>query len=448
MNSRRMGAAFCRTIVLPSWLVASWLAHGPATLEKAEAPIVEHPAVVDHPAPPAVDQPVVADHPAPPTVEQPAVADQPAPPAVDQPAVADRPAPPAIDQPVVADQPPPPAVEQSAVADHPAPPAVARPEPQQPVAVADNSANSQVDGTITTGSEPAADAVTTNSEKTAATVEAALTDPAQVLPPEPAPSQAQTAIAPVSRSRDAKPLDSVEILDECWVVDACIDRYLWALYQRAPKEDTISVSEQRQVTVKRKGKMVTVTRTISKPVDEDFSWKDPKAAARMGMSMTDYVIGGVTPNFKLKLFHLLYAAEQAGLSPGITSAFRDDYRQSIASGLAAASNRSYHGGSLHGGYGHGLAADVVSIAGATRDDRWASSEKLWKWIDAHTEFGIGRPYLGRDPAHLAPIDGKEYVDHRGGGAHVARAESKKRVRTSHAATKHPKTAKSSKVRTT
>jgi len=35
------------------------------------------------------------------------------------------------------------------------------------------------------------------------------------------------------------------------------------------------------------------------------------------------------------------------------------------------------------------------------------------WIDAHGQkFGIGRPYLDRDPPHIAPIDGKEYADHR------------------------------------
>ncbi len=187
-------------------------------------------------------------------------------------------------------------------------------------------------------------------------------------------------------------VDSVEILDECWDVNACIDRYLWALYQRTPKEDTIKVPEQREVTVKRKKKMVTVTRTFTRLVDEDFAWKDTKAAERAGMPMMDYVMGGVDRSFKLKLFHALLAAEQAGLSPGITSAFRDDYRQSIASGLKAASNKSYHGGSFRGGYGHGLAADIVSIDGATRDDRWRSSERLWKWVDAHgKEFGVARP---------------------------------------------------------
>jgi hypothetical protein len=111
----------------------------------------------------------------------------------------------------------------------------------------------------------------------------------------------------------------------------------------------------------------------------------------------------------------LRAAEQAGMSPGITSAFRDDYRQSIASGLKAATDRSYHGGSFRGGYGHGLAADVVSVDGATRNQRWTSTEKFWKWIDAHgKEFGIGRPYLGRDPPHVAPTDGREYAAHNPG----------------------------------
>ena len=133
------------------------------------------------------------------------------------------------------------------------------------------------------------------------------------------------------------------------------------------------------------------------------------------MPMMDYVIGGMDRSFKLKLFHTLHAAEQAGLSPGITSAFRDDYRQSITSGLKAATDRSYHGGSFRGGYGQGLAADVVSVKGGTRAQRRVSTENLWKWIDARgKEFGIGRPYLDKDPPHLAPIDGKEFAAHRGG----------------------------------
>ncbi len=207
----------------------------------------------------------------------------------------------------------------------------------------------------------------------------------------------------------------IELVGECMVVEPCIDQYLFALYERTPKEDTIKETEKRQVTVKRKGKMVTVTRSFTKLVENDFTWKDPKAAERIGMSMSDYVIGGMDKSFKMKLFYMLQAAENAGLQPGITSAFRDDYRQSIAAGLKAAANRSYHGGSLRGGYGKGLAADITSVSGKNRAQRWASTEVLWKWVDANgKQFGIGRPYLAFDPPHVGPIDGPEYASRRGG----------------------------------
>jgi hypothetical protein len=282
-------------------------------------------------------------------------------------------------------------------------------------------------------------------------VETASTSSPDVPPTEPAPVQVATANPSDLEPGDAgKAVSSIEIVDECLVVDICVDRYLWALYQRTPKEDTIKELERRKVAVKRKGKMRTVVRTFTKLVDEDFGWKDPKAAQRAGMSMMDYVIGGMDRNFKLKLFHTLHAAEAAGLSPGITSAFRDDYRQSIASGLKAASNKSYHGGSSRGGYGHGLAADIVSVQGGTRDQRWTSSEKLWKWVDAHgKEFGIGRPYLGRDPPHVAPVDGKEYAAHNR-GSKQARSDVKKvkRVAVRHdpSLAKRPRAAAASKMR--
>ena len=251
--------------------------------------------------------------------------------------------------------------------------------------------------------------------------------------PPPAPEVPLVQMASASSSDPLpievkQPLALIEIPDEC--LDSCVDRYLWALYQRTPKEDSLKVHERRKVAIKRKGKMVTVTRTFTRLVDQDFTWKDPHAAEKAGMAMMDYVIGGMDRSFKTKLFHTLRAAEQAGMSPGITSAFRDDYRQSIASGLKAATDRSYHGGSFRGGYGHGLAADVVSVDGATRDQRWTSTEKFWKWIDAHgKEFGIGRPYLGRDPPHIAPIDGKEYAAHNPGmKVQRADADSKKHTR--------------------
>lgn len=225
-------------------------------------------------------------------------------------------------------------------------------------------------------------------------------------------------------------ITSPEIVDECLVIETCADRFLWQLYQRTPKEDSIRESKQTRVTIKRKGKLRTVTRTTTFIVDEDFGWKDPKAAKNAGMSLMVYVIGGVDREFKLKLFRMLHAAEEAGLSPGITSGFRDDYRQSIASGLKAANNRSYHGGSSRGGYGHGLAADIVSTKGATRAERFGYSRALWKWVDEHgNEFGLGRPYLDRDPPHVAPVDGEEYAHHRPGvKARQAAAESNSTAR--------------------
>jgi hypothetical protein len=211
--------------------------------------------------------------------------------------------------------------------------------------------------------------------------------------------------------RNAVP--AIELVDECLVVDTCIEEYLWAVYQRTKKVDTNKVVERRKVAVKKKGKTRTVVKSFTTLVDQDFTWKDPKAAERAGMSMKEYVIGGMDRGFKLKLFRALRALDEAGLAPGITSAFRDNYRQSIASGLKAATDRSYHGGSLRGGYGHGMAADLVSVKGETRGQRWISSEILWKWIDAHgQQYGVGRPYLDRDPPHVAPTDGKEYTDRR------------------------------------
>ena len=281
-------------------------------------------------------------------------------------------------------------------------------------------------------------------------VTAALTDSSEMLRPEtPSEPTAETSMPTPAPGAANQAVGSTEVLDECLVVERCVDRYLWALYQRTPKEDSVKEQDQRKVTVKKRGKLVTVTRTFTRLVDEDFSWKDPKAAEHTGMPMADYVIGGMDRDFKLKLFHMLHVAEEAGLSPGITSAFRDDYRQSIASGLKAADNRSYHGGSLRGGYGHGLAADIVSVNGATRAQRLTSSETLWKWVDAHgTEFGIGRPYLGRDPPHVAPIDGKEYAAHHPGinarqVESAAKPHNKLALRDDRSATKRVRTARSS-----
>jgi hypothetical protein len=310
-------------------------------------------------------------------------------------------------------------------------------------------------------------------EEVASTAERLLlSESSQPLPPETQPVQVATASTPdpsaekaVSSTEtldetsqtfasetpsDAKEtVNSTEARDECLTREVCIDQYLWSVYQRTPKQDTVKVVEQRKMTINVKGKSRTIIKEFTKLVDEDFTWKDPKAAEKAGKPLMEYVIGGMDQNFKLKLYHALRAMDEAGLSPGITSAFRDDYRQSLTTGLKAATDRSYHGGSFRGGYGHGLAVDLVSVKGENRAERLISSENLWKWLDAHgKETGIGRPYLDKDPPHVAPIDGKEYADHfRGANSQHARPEIKKRnflaVRDNHSIANLARTAKSS-----
>jgi len=242
---------------------------------------------------------------------------------------------------------------------------------------------------------------------------AALSDP----PPMPQPATSPVLLAATSPTdpvqNAGRPVIRSEALDACPEPDVCIDQYLWSLYERTPKVDTVKVEERIKVKVKKKGKTRTVVKTLTKYITEDFGWKDPKAAQKAGMSLKDYVIGGMDRDFRGKLYNALRAMDDAGFSPGITSGFRDDYRQELANGNKAAPDSSYHGGSRRGGYGHGLAADLVSVKGDTRADRCTWSEILWKWIDAHEkELGIGRPYLDKDPPHVGPIDGKEYADKR------------------------------------
>jgi hypothetical protein len=287
----------------------------------------------------------------------------------------------------------------------------------------------------------------------AAAIDPALAAKSETLPPNaPAASVAPGGALILQQTETRDAVSSLETFDECPDPAICIDEYLWAAYQRTPKRDSVREVERKKVSVKKKGKTRTVTKKVSKLVAEDFTWKDQKAADKAGMSLKDYVIGGMDPGFKVTLYHALRAIEEAGLEPGITSAFRDDYRQSLTKGIKAAVGHSYHGGSAHGGYGHGLAADLVSVRGVTRTEQCANSDLLWKWIDAHgPQLGIGRPYLDRDPPHVGPIDGREYAAHRNkDGTKHASLDHKKHhrvaARDEHKHAKHTKTAKHMKVK--
>jgi len=148
-----------------------------------------------------------------------------------------------------------------------------------------------------------------------------------------------------------------------------VDRYLWEVYQRKPiKSDSTG----------------------------DFTWKDPAAAKRRGLSLQAYVIGGMDPDFREQLYHAGRAMDAHGIRWSMLSAFRDDYRQALATGFKAHGGNSQHGGSnATGGYGHGRAIDITGAEG--------DSTAVWYWIDAHGEkFGLRRPMPGADPAHIQP----------------------------------------------
>jgi hypothetical protein len=146
-----------------------------------------------------------------------------------------------------------------------------------------------------------------------------------------------------------------------------VDRYLWEVYQRAPTKRDHS---------------------------GDFTWKDPAAAKRMGMSLPEYVIGGMDPDFREQLYHAGQAMDADGIQWSLLSAFRDDYRQGLAKGFKAKVGRSLHGGSrATGGYGHGRAVDVTNADG--------DADIVWHWLDANgSKFGLHRPIPGPDPAHV------------------------------------------------
>ena len=146
-----------------------------------------------------------------------------------------------------------------------------------------------------------------------------------------------------------------------------VEEYLWEVYQRAP---------------------------IKRDSGGDFTWKDQAAAKRLGMSLSTYVIGGMDPDFREQLYHAGRAMDAAGIHWSMLSAFRDDWRQQIASGFKAHAGNSLHGGSrATGGYGHGRAIDVTSADG--------KDEEVWHWVDAHgARFGLRRPMPGVDPAHI------------------------------------------------
>jgi hypothetical protein len=146
-----------------------------------------------------------------------------------------------------------------------------------------------------------------------------------------------------------------------------VNQYLWGVYERT--------------TVKRDG-------------SGDFTWKDVAAAARLGVTLGDYVIVGMDRDFRELLYRAGLAMDAAGFRWTILSGFRDDYRQGLVSGYKALIGDSLHGGSITtGGYGHGCAVDIRDAGG--------NSQMLRAFIDANSaSLNLERPLPGIDPGHI------------------------------------------------
>jgi hypothetical protein len=149
--------------------------------------------------------------------------------------------------------------------------------------------------------------------------------------------------------------------------------YLWEVYQRS---------------------------TVKKDGSGEFTWKDIDAAKHAGLSMEDYTIGGIDPDFRELIYAIGQAMDAAGVEWSILSGYRDDYRQNLASGFKSHGDYSFHGGSTAtGGYGHGCALDLSS------PDR-LSDDRVWAWFDQHSkDYGLRRPLPATDPVHIQPLLG-------------------------------------------
>src|SRR5262249_18259428 len=71
------------------------------------------------------------------------------------------------------------------------------------------------------------------------------------------------ALVPATPPDGNYAVTSTETLDECLTSEPCMDQYLWAVYQRAPKEDAIKMVERTKVIVKTDGKPRTVVKEFT-----------------------------------------------------------------------------------------------------------------------------------------------------------------------------------------
>lgn len=180
----------------------------------------------------------------------------------------------------------------------------------------------------------------------------------------------------------AKPIETVVVKtvtyrkqEPAWATATIVDLYLSEVYDRAK---------------------------LRKDKGGDFGWKDPEAAKKVGKTLHEYAIGGMDKNFKELLYHAGKKMDEDGVRWAIISGFRDDYRQSIATGFKARTGHSNHGGSKATcGYGCGRAVDVGAETGSD-----TTPKQVFIWLDKNgKKYGLVRTIKGPDPVHVQPIGG-------------------------------------------
>ncbi len=275
-------------------------------------------------------------------------------------------------------------------------------------------------------------------------IKLASADPTEIVTTDAlSPAAIATGPAPAA-SKPSPPADTVAVLDECFVMDACIDRYLWALYQRTAKEDLDQGRGPPRRHRQAQGQDGHGDAQLHKAGRSGF-WLEGSESGRARQHADDG-LRHRRHGQELQAKAVSHAARSRGRRPVA------GHHQRVPRRLPPVDRERpegrlrplYHGGSTRGGYGHGMAADIVSTQGNNRAQRWVSTEILWKWVDANGKaFGIGRPYLGRDPPHVGPVDGQEYISKRGTGDRkeatnvrskkVMRAAAHAKLRKAHAA---------------
>jgi hypothetical protein len=109
----------------------------------------------------------------------------------------------------------------------------------------------------------------------AATLDEQLPDSSQALVPE-TPPDGKEAVT------------STETL-ECLTSEACIDQYLWSVYQRAPKEDTTKATTPLSNTDLSKEPEDPVTPQIIKPISSTVLTDSPRPPSKSSRRSCDFV---------------------------------------------------------------------------------------------------------------------------------------------------------------